>query len=107
MIIDKDASEIYQTFGYGSLLWPRFFNDDIVLGEGLFEADLTDLPPHLLEKFRREQARSNQQSIDERERRKRMTEEEISEETARNWNDEFARHGMPHRLDTNEDKMME
>lgn len=105
LCLDKDASEIYQTFSYSSLLWPRLFNDDIPLGEGLFEADLTDLPQHLLEKFHRDQARSNEKSLNERNRRKMMTEEEIAEETARNWNDEFARHGMPHRVDTIEDKM--
>lgn len=107
MCIDKGAHEIYQTFSYTMLIWPRLFKDDIPLGEGLFEADLTDLPPHLLEQFQREQARANSQSLDERNRRKHMTEEEIAEETARNWNDEFARHGLPHRLDTNEDKMLE
>merc|ERR1712113_626485 len=107
MSLDKDASEVYQTYGYGSLLWSRFFNDDVTLGQGLFEADLTDLPPQLLEKYRREQARTNQQSVNERDRRKRMTEEEIMEETARNWNDEFAKHGIPHRLETNEEKMLE
>eukprot|EP00933_Yihiella_yeosuensis_P083229 TRINITY_DN97422_c0_g1_i1.p1 TRINITY_DN97422_c0_g1~~TRINITY_DN97422_c0_g1_i1.p1 ORF type:complete len:801 (+),score=186.00 TRINITY_DN97422_c0_g1_i1:49-2403(+) len=107
MCLDKDHSEVYTTYSYGSLLWPRLFKDDIPLGEGLFEADLTDLPPDLLEKFQREQARSNQASVDERNRRKMMTEEEIAEETARNWNDEFARHGMPQRVDTNEDKILE
>jgi len=107
MSFDKDTSEIYQTFSYATLLWPRLFDDDISLGEGLFEADLTDLPPHLLEKFQREQARSTTTSVDERTRRKLMTEEEVSEETARNWNDEFARHGMPHRMDTNEDKFIQ
>jgi len=107
MSLDKDMSEIYQTFSYATLLWPRLFSDDISLGEGLFEADLTDLPPHLLEKFQREQARSTNTSVDERTRRKLMTEEEISEETARNWNDEFARHGMPYRMDTNEDKFIQ
>merc|ERR1712060_139608 len=107
LTIDKDAAEVYQTFSYGTLLWSRLFNDDVTLGEGLFEADLTDLPPVLLEKWRREQARSNQKSLDDRERRKRLTEEEIMEETSRNWNDEFARHGMPQRLDTNEDRMIE
>mmetsp|Transcript_130110 Transcript_130110/g.324379 ORF Transcript_130110/g.324379 Transcript_130110/m.324379 type:complete len:786 (-) Transcript_130110:56-2413(-) len=105
--IDKDASEVYQTFSYGTLLWPRLFNDDIQLGEGLFEADLTDLPPHLLEKWRREQDRSSKQSMDDRKRRQRLTEEEIMEETSRNWNDEFARHGMATRFDTNEDRMIE
>merc|ERR1712050_147290 len=107
MCLDKDASEVYQTFSYGTLLWPRLFNDDIPLGEGLFEADLTDLPEHLLEKWRREQDRSSKQSMDERTRRKRMTEEEIMEETARNWNDEFARHNMPARFDTTEERMLE
>merc|ERR1712232_841097 len=107
MCLDKDAAEVYQTFSYTTLLWPRLFTDDVMLGEGLFEADLTDLPPELLEKYRREQARSNEQSLKERNRRKLMTEEEVSEEMSRNWNDEFAKHGMPHRLDTNEDKMLE
>jgi len=107
MCLDKDPAEVYQTFSYGTLLWSRLFTDDVPLGEGLFEADLTDLPPQLLEKFRKEQADANQRSVDERNRRKKMTEEEIMEETARNWNDEFGRHNMPHRLDTNEDKMIE
>merc|ERR1712187_87631 len=60
--LDKDSSEVWQTFSYGSLLWHRLFKDDVLLGEGLFEADLTDLPPNLREKFQREQARSNQKS---------------------------------------------
>mmetsp|Transcript_13053 Transcript_13053/g.35615 ORF Transcript_13053/g.35615 Transcript_13053/m.35615 type:complete len:800 (+) Transcript_13053:65-2464(+) len=107
LTVDKAAAEVYTTFSYGTLLWPRLFNDDVVLGEGLFEADLTDLPPHLLEKWRREQARSNQKSLDDRERRKRLTEEEVMEETSRNWNDEFARNGMPTRFDTNEDRRIE
>lgn len=107
MCLDKDAADVYQTFSYSTLLWPRLFSDDIPLGEGLFEADLTDLPDHLQEKFNRDQARADSVSLDERLRRKMMTEEEVGEETARNWNDEFARHGMPHRLDTNEDKMIE
>merc|ERR1712217_31396 len=107
LTVDKDASEVYQTFSYGTLLWPRLFNDDVHLGEGLFEADLTDLPPHLLEKWRREQDRSNKQSLDDRRRRQRLTEEEILEETSRNWNDEFARHGMPARFDTTEERMLE
>mmetsp|Transcript_61658 Transcript_61658/g.193245 ORF Transcript_61658/g.193245 Transcript_61658/m.193245 type:complete len:473 (-) Transcript_61658:64-1482(-) len=107
MCVDKDPAEVYQTFSYGTLLWSRLFKDDVPLGEGLFEADLTDLPQHLLETWRSEQARASQQSLDERNRRKKMTEEEVMEETARNWNDEFAKHGMPHRLDTNEDKMIE
>jgi len=106
MILDKDQSEIYQTFSYGILIWQRLFYDDVLLGEGLFEADLTDLPEHLLKKFQREQARTNLGSVDERTRRGIMTEEEIGEETARNWNDEFARYGMPHRVDTNEEKFI-
>jgi hypothetical protein len=106
LTLDKDTSEIYQTFSYATLLWPRLFDDDISLGEGLFEADLTDLPPHLLEKFQREQSRSTAKSVDERSRRKFMTEEEVSEETARNWNDEFAQAGIPYRMDTNEDKFI-
>ncbi|CAK9081637.1 Ankyrin repeat domain-containing protein 17 [Durusdinium trenchii] len=32
MTLDKDKSEVYQTFSYGTLLWPRLFNDDIPLG---------------------------------------------------------------------------
>ena len=28
----QDASEVYQTYSYGTLLWPRLFNDDIPLG---------------------------------------------------------------------------
>lgn len=107
MCIDKAASEVYQTFSYTTLIWPRLFKDDLLLGEGLFEADLTDLPPHLLEQFRREQALANQRSLDERKRRSLMTEEEVAEETARNWNDEFARHDLPHRLDTNEDRVLQ
>ncbi|CAE8728218.1 unnamed protein product [Polarella glacialis] len=107
MCLDKDAAEVYQTFSYGSLLWPRLFSDDIPLGEGLFEADLTDLPPELLEKWKRDQARSDAKSREERDRRKMMTEEEVEEETARNWNDEFAKHGMPHRLDTMEDRTLQ
>lgn len=107
LTVDKDSSEVYQTFSYGTLLWPRLFNDDVLLGEGLFEADLTDLPADLLERWRREQARANRRSLDDRERRKRLTEEEIMEETSRNWNDEFARHSMPQRFDTNEDRMLE
>mmetsp|Transcript_85803 Transcript_85803/g.179281 ORF Transcript_85803/g.179281 Transcript_85803/m.179281 type:complete len:788 (+) Transcript_85803:71-2434(+) len=107
MTIDKDAAEVYTTFSYGTLLWPRLFNDDVPLGEGLFEADLTDLPPHLLEKWRRDQARANRKSLDDRERRKHLTEEEIMEETSRNWNDEFAKHGIPQRFDTNEDKRID
>merc|ERR1719356_624614 len=107
MTLDKDMSEIYQTFSYATLLWSRLFDDDIALGEGLFEADLTDLPPHLLEKWRREQKRADERSLDDRNRRKRLTEEEIMEETGRNWNDEFARHGMPTRFETTEDRMLE
>lgn len=107
MTIDKDNADVYTTFSYTTLIWTRLFNDDIMLGEGLFEADLTDLPETLLEKFVRDQQRADEASLVERNRRKMMTEEEICEETARNWNDEFARHGMPHRLDTNEDKMLE
>jgi len=100
VILDKANADVYQTFSYTTLLWPRLFSDDRAVGEGLFEADLTDLPPHLLDKYRREQARANQQSLDDRKRRAKMTEEEIMEETARNWNREFARHGMPGRMDT-------
>lgn len=107
MTLDKDKSEVYQTFSYGTLLWPRLFNDDIPLGEGLFEADLTDLPPQLLEKFHTDQARSDEQSQRERQRRQMMTEEEVAEETARMWNDEFARHGIPHRVDSMEDRRMD
>eukprot|EP00435_Cladocopium_sp_Y103_P010767 s1289_g2.t2 len=107
MTLDKDSSEVYQTYSYGTLLWPRLFNDDIPLGEGLFEADLTDLPQHLLEKFQTDQARSDEQSQKERQRRQMMTEEEIAEETARLWNDEFARHGIPHRVDSLEDRRMD
>lgn len=103
MCIDKDQSELYQTFSYGTLLWERLFDDDVKLGEGLFEADLTDLPEELREKWARQQKESNTRSYEERTRRKRMTEEEIMEETARNWNDEFAKHGMSMRLDTNEE----
>lgn len=29
----KDSSEVYQTYSYGTLLWPRLFNDDIPLGK--------------------------------------------------------------------------
>ena len=32
MTIDKDSSEVYQTYSYGTLLWPRLFDDDILLG---------------------------------------------------------------------------
>merc|ERR1712139_394231 len=78
--IDKDSSEVWQTFSYGTLLWPRLFADDVRLGEGLFEADLTDLPPNLLERYRREQVRSSNKSSEERRRREKMTEEEISED---------------------------
>jgi len=105
MTLDKDSAEAWQTGSYGSLLWPRLFSDDVPLGEGLFEADLTDLPPQLLEKYRRDNARSADKSLDERHRRKRMTEEEVNEEAARNWNDEFSRHGIPHRLETLEDQI--
>lgn len=105
--IDKSNAEVYQTFSYGTLLWNRLFSDDVILGEGLFEADLTDLPPHLLEKFQQEQSRTSARSLDERQRRKKMTDEEIMEETARNWNDEFALHGLPHRFDTNEEMMLD
>lgn len=28
----EDSSEVYQTYSYGTLLWPRLFNDDIPLG---------------------------------------------------------------------------
>uniref|UniRef100_A0A7S2JWF7 CS domain-containing protein n=1 Tax=Zooxanthella nutricula TaxID=1333877 RepID=A0A7S2JWF7_9DINO len=107
LILDKDPAEVYQTYSYGSLLWPRLFSDDVLLGEGLFEADLTDLPPHLLEKWRRENARADERSLNDRKRRQRLTEEEILEETSRNWNDEFARCGMPQRFDTNEEKMVQ
>ncbi|CAE7222253.1 ANKRD17 [Symbiodinium necroappetens] len=107
LTLDKDAAEVYQTFSYGTLLWPRLFNDDIPLGEGLFEADLTDMPPHLLQKFQEEQERSDQRSRQERQRRQMMTEEEVAEETARMWNDEFARHGIPHRVDSTEDRRLE
>jgi len=107
MTLDKDPAETYTTFSYGMLLWLRLFNDDVQLGEGLFEADLTDLPPHLLKKWQDEQARANAQSLNDRSRRKRLTEEEVMEETSRNWNDEFARHSMPTRFDTNEDKMID
>lgn len=106
IFLDKSRNEIYQTYGYGSLLWPRLFNDDVLLGEGLFEADLTDLPENLVEKWRREQDRANKQSLNDRKRRERLTEEEIMEETSRNWNAEFSRHGIPHRLDTTENRMM-
>merc|ERR1712003_271797 len=105
--IDKDPSEVYQTFSYGTLLWPRLFEDDISLGEGLFEADLTDLPPHLLEKWRRDQKAANDRSLNDRLRRRKMTEEEVMEETSRNWNREFATHGLPARFDTNEDRRIE
>ncbi|CAJ1450638.1 unnamed protein product [Effrenium voratum] len=107
LTLDKDSSEVYQTFSYGTLLWPRLFNDDIPLGEGLFEADLTDLPPELLEKFQTAQARSDEQSRKERQKRQMMTEEEVAEETARLWNDEFARHGIPHRVDSLEDRRID
>ncbi|CAE7416046.1 HOP2 [Symbiodinium natans] len=107
LTLDKDASEVYQTYSYGTLLWPRLFNDDIPLGEGLFEADLTDLPPHLLQKFQEEQEKSDQKSREEKQRRQMMTEEEVAEETARLWNDEFARHGIPHRVDSMEDRRLE
>ena len=50
-----------------------------------------------------EQARSDEQSRKERQRRQMMTEEEVAEETARLWNDEFARHGIPHRVDSVEE----
>jgi len=100
LVVDKDSSEVYQTFSYGTLLWLRLFNDDVTLGEGLFEADLTDLPPHLLEKWRREQDLADKRSQEEKSRRKLMTEEEIEEETSRNWNTEFARHGMPAKMET-------
>lgn len=103
--MDKDSAEVWQTFSYGTLLWPRLFNDDAPLGAGLFEADLTDLPEQLLEKYRREQARSNEKSEKERARRDRLTEEEIMEEAARNHNTEFAKHGIPHRMETQEDKL--
>jgi len=106
LTIDKAKSEVFQTFSYGTLLWSRLFSDDVVTGDGLFEADLTDLPPHLLEKYMRENHRANLMSLDEKNRRAKMTEEEIYEETGRNWNDEFAKAGMPQRLDTNEDRMM-
>lgn len=105
--LDKDHAEVYQTFSYGLLIWPRLFSDDLMLGEGLFEADLTDLPPHLIEKWQRDQKKADERSFDDRQRRKKMTEEEIMEETSRNWNDEFARHGMTTRFDTNEDRMLE
>jgi len=105
--LDKDHAEVYQTFSYGLLVWPRLFSDDIMLGEGLFEADLTDLPPNLLDKWQREQKRADERSVDDRMRRKKMTEEEIMEETSRNWNDEFAAHGMTTRFDTNEDRMLD
>lgn len=107
MTLNKDNSDVYCTQSFGTLLWPRLFKDDVVLGEGLFEADLTDLPAELLAKYNRDQARESQLSADERTRRKRMTEEEIGEETARQWNDEFAKHGMPNRLDTNESRMVD
>merc|ERR1712241_809320 len=38
LTLDKDAAEVYQTYSYGTLLWARLFNDDLMLGEGLFEA---------------------------------------------------------------------
>mmetsp|Transcript_20479 Transcript_20479/g.47727 ORF Transcript_20479/g.47727 Transcript_20479/m.47727 type:complete len:782 (-) Transcript_20479:51-2396(-) len=107
LTVDKEQAEVYQTYSYGEILWYRLFKDEIKVGTGLFEADLTDLPPELLEKWKREQARSQQQSLDEKERRKYMTEEEIFEETGRNWNDVFAKHGLPARMDTNEDKLLE
>eukprot|EP00930_Biecheleria_cincta_P090279 TRINITY_DN7962_c0_g2_i1.p1 TRINITY_DN7962_c0_g2~~TRINITY_DN7962_c0_g2_i1.p1 ORF type:complete len:780 (-),score=167.99 TRINITY_DN7962_c0_g2_i1:151-2490(-) len=104
LALDKDNAEVYQTYTYGSLLWTRLFNDDLELGEGLFEADLTDLPEELLNKFITDQARADEESRKEREKRAMMTEEEIAEETGRMWNEEFARHGMPYRVDTNEDR---
>lgn len=104
MVIDKDPADIYQTYSYGTLLWPRLFQDDVSLGSGLFEADLTDLPPELLEKFRQQQAKSNQEGLDRRARHKKMTPEEIEEESARNHNDEFRKHGMGLRMPCKEEE---
>eukprot|EP00928_Gymnodinium_smaydae_P073577 TRINITY_DN56768_c0_g1_i1.p1 TRINITY_DN56768_c0_g1~~TRINITY_DN56768_c0_g1_i1.p1 ORF type:complete len:840 (+),score=194.27 TRINITY_DN56768_c0_g1_i1:52-2571(+) len=106
LVLDKDTADAWQTTSYGELLWPRLFRDDAELGRGLFEADLTDLPPHLLAQYRREQDRAAERSRSDRERRERLTEEEINEETARNWNNEFARHGIPNRMETREDELL-
>lgn len=104
--VDKDHAEVYTTNSYSTLLWPRLFKDDLPLGEGLFEADCTDLPPHLLEKFRREIASQRKDSEVNRHRRSMMTPEEITEETHRTWNEDLAKRKIPHRLPTFEEKML-
>ncbi|CAK0817864.1 unnamed protein product, partial [Prorocentrum cordatum] len=44
MCLDKALSELYAKSSYTEVLWLRLFDDDALLGAGLFDADLTDLP---------------------------------------------------------------